>query len=338
VKRILIIGGCGYIGSKLYKHLDGIRAYDAEYMGVASGHYAIDTVDLVWFGNVVNPNNLIMDYRHLTKEQLRKYDAVILLAAHSSVPMANNSSFESTYKNNVTNFVELLGKLSPIQKFIYMGSASVYNGIPGLATEEDILNNPSNVYDLTKQELDRIISLYPNVEYYGLRLATVNGWSPNLRTDIMVNGMVESAILNGHIKLFNPTIRRPILDIRDLVRAIRAIIDTKEDLRGIYNLASYNGAAADIAHHVAHTLDIDVETVTQADVERTLNTKLPTVYDFAISAEKFAETFNFTFEGTIGGIATNLQQRLTATKNIFGGPPFPSLQSKRIQGKEYNGL
>ena len=206
-KKILIIGGCGYIGSALRSSM----YFD----------YHIDTVDLGWFGNVIAPHNIPLDYRNLTPEQLAEYDVIVLLAGHSSVPMSNNSDVQSTFKNNVVNFLELLPKLRKGQKFIYAGSSSVYNGIPDdNVTEEYKLLAPSNIYDLTKQEIDRLIMLYPDIEYYGLRFATVNGFSPNLRTDIMINMMVENVLHNGVINLTNTSIRRPILHMVDLCNAI----------------------------------------------------------------------------------------------------------------------
>lgn len=305
-QRVLIIGGCGYIGSALFKELSSvIECWSIPTLNsrILSGEYRpyiVDTVDLEWFGNYTNPNNLVIDFRHLTSEQLQKYDVVILLAGHSSVPMANNSDPQSTFKNNVDNFVDLLKKLKSGQKFIYAGSSSVYNGIPDEnVTEEYQLLNPSNTYDMTKQDLDRYITLFPDIEFYGLRFGTVNGISDNLRTDIMINAMVENAIQTGEVKLFNENIRRPILFIEDLVNAIKTIIDSREDRRGVYNLSSFNGTAGMIAEGVAGAVGVNLTRVSQMEVERSINSKLPTAYDFSISSKKFEETFNFKFTGNV---------------------------------------
>jgi nucleoside-diphosphate-sugar epimerase len=320
MKRVLIIGGTGYIGSALYKHLTEQKTMSVREVphngwliqkpsSPILSKYLVDTVDLEWFGNFTNPNNFIMDYRDLTPEQLAKYDVVVLLAGHSSVPMSNNSDAQSTFKNNVDNFVQLLGKLRAGQRFIYAGSSSVYNGIPDDdVTEDYLLLAPSNVYDYTKQDIDRFAALFPDIEYYGLRFATVNGISDNLRTDIMINMMVENAVLNNEVKLFNPGIRRPILHIKDLCRAIQAIIDSKEDKRGIYNLSSFNATAGGIAEGVADVAGVDLKRVSQQDVEKTLNSKLPTAYDFSISAKKFEETFDFKFSGTLKTIVEEVQE------------------------------
>jgi nucleoside-diphosphate-sugar epimerase len=322
MQKILIIGGTGYIGSALYPFLkdqeisignfDPEDYYELNDPNIYSSKYDVDTVDLEWFGNFVNPNNFILDYKDLTPEFLAKYDVVILLAGHSSVPMANNSDPNSTFKNNVDNFIVLLAKLRKGQKFIYAGSSSVYNGIPDdNVTEDYLLLNPANTYDMTKQDLDRYIKLFPEIEFYGLRFATVNGISENLRTDIMINAMVENAMQQQQVKLFNEHIRRPILHIQDLIRAIQAIIDCKEDKRGIYNLSSFNGTAGMIAEGVAGVVGVELKRVTQAEVEQAINSKLQAVYDFSISPKKFEDTFNFKFQGTIEIIANEVASHFT---------------------------
>jgi nucleoside-diphosphate-sugar epimerase len=152
--------------------------------------------------------------------------------------------------------------------------------------------------------------LYPNVEYYGLRFATVNGISDNLRTDIMINAMVENAIKEKAVNLFNGKIRRPILYINDLCRAIEAVIQHDADDRGVYNLSSFNGTAESIAVGVSDALGVELKRVDQKQVEAAINSKLPTAYDFSISPEKFCKTFNFKFEGDIGTIVKNVSDHI----------------------------
>lgn len=316
-QKILIIGGTGYIGSALYLKLtEKDRLICPDYWELSGPSYVVDTVDLEWFGNFVNPKNIKMDYRKLPAEFIQDYDVVILLAGHSSVPMANNSDPQSTFKNNVDNFVALLMKMKQGQKFIYAGSSSVYNGIPDdNVTEDYLLLNPSNTYDMTKQDLDRYISLFPHIEFYGLRFATVNGVSSNLRTDIMINAMVETAIKEREVKLFNENIRRPILYIDDLVKAIISIINEVNDKRGVYNLSSFNSTAGMIAEGVARVVGVNLRRVQQVDVERVLNSKLPTAYDFSISSKKFEETFNFKFNGTVESIASQVMNNFEKTNS-----------------------
>jgi UDP-glucuronate 4-epimerase len=276
--KILIIGGTGYIGSQLY--CDLIKDFE------------VDTIDLEWFGNYVNPKNTKLNYNLIHKEKLDEYDVVILLAGHSSVPMCLNSMVPA-FQNNVVNFVDLLNKLSH-QKFIYASSSSVYGNTGSMPAKEDWDRfRPKNYYDLTKQEIDFYAEL-SSIEYYGLRFGTVNGPSPNLRVDIMINKMYHEAKQIGYINMFNSNISRPILGIYDLCYAIRRIIQ-EGDHRGIYNLASFNGVVKDIIHSVGESVKVDI-----IDMGHTPS------YNFSIDTLKFEDVYKFKFKDTIQSIVDKL--------------------------------
>jgi nucleoside-diphosphate-sugar epimerase len=300
-QRILIIGGCGYIGSAIFNRL----------LNTAGYRYEVDTVDLEWFGNYVNPNNFVMDVKDLSKEFLNSYDCIIMLSGHSSSPMATNSPLMSTFKNNVENFISLLGKLKNHQKVIYASSASVYNGLAGIVTEDNMLKSPSSVYDLTKQEVDHyvMLKLFPDLQLYGLRFATVGGYSSNQRTDTMVNMMVRTANEKGSIFVLNGQSRRPILYIEDLVDAVINILDCKDDRSGIYNLASVNATIQSIAEVVANELNVEI---TQSD-EKSFSgllggKKMPPSADFAIDSTKIQKVFDIQLNASIETIVKNLQK------------------------------
>jgi nucleoside-diphosphate-sugar epimerase len=157
-----------------------------------------------------------------------------------------------------------------------------------------------NFYDLSKYEIDSYVKLFEGCEYYGLRFGTVNGPSPNFRTDIMINAMYVSALNNKHIRINNPHIRRPILGIKDLGRAVLSIIKNGTDAkRGIYNLASFNSTVELIGRHVSDYMDVPLEFTPDS----------PNVYDFAISTKKFEQAFDFTFQETVKTIITDIRQQ-----------------------------
>lgn len=279
--KILIIGGCGYIGSYLYLLL-------------SNNGFSLDTVDLEWFGNVINKDNYVVDFKYLTDDFLKSYDIIILLAGHSSVEMCKNML--SSFNNNVVNFIHLLGKIGK-QKFIYASSSSIYGQTGTCQADESQREfKPNTYYDLTKQEIDYYAQLC-DVEYYGLRLGTVNGFSHNLRTDIMINKMYETAIKEKRICVYNKYSYRPILSLRDLGRAILAIISGGGDHRGIYNLASGNFSIDEIASKIAKIMGVSI-------TDRG-NTQC---YDFSISTEKFKNTYKFDFTDDIESIVNDLHQ------------------------------
>jgi dTDP-4-dehydrorhamnose reductase len=222
--------------------------------------------------------------------ELPESDFTVLLAGHSSVKMCENDP-EGAWTNNVDFFRATLRSSS---KLIYASSASVYDGVVN-PTEDTNEFNLKGMYDLTKRTIDNL-ALLSNKETYGLRFATVNGWSPNLRIDVMLNKMVFDAKTTGKITVVNPQLVRPILGIDDLGRAINAIITSGKDLRGIYNLASFSASVLDMARAVADRYEANI-TVIQ-------NNNNP--YAFGISTKKFEKAFNFEFKDTLETVLDSL--------------------------------
>jgi nucleoside-diphosphate-sugar epimerase len=82
-----------------------------------------------------------------------------------------------------------------------------------------------------------------------LRQGTVCGWSPRMRFDLIVNTMFKAAVSGGTITVNNPSIWRPVLDIRDTVAAFTRAIQANARISGVFNVASGNytvGQTADL--------------------------------------------------------------------------------------------
>lgn len=277
--NILLIGSHGYIGSLLRSKIE------------------CDCVDL----------SIGIDYRELPQSFFEKYDSIILLAGNSSVASCLDNQL-SSFKNNVENFIILLEKLKNIKKrkkLIYASSSSVYGKVDiDMVTETYTNFVPHNTYDITKHIIDLMAS-DSNIEYYGLRFGTVCGYSPILRTDIMINSMVNSAKENGFIKLYIKEIKRPILGILDLTNAILTIVNTDKDKRGIYNLHSFNSTAEQIAIDVSKICNVPIIELETPDM--ITNSKEQTInYDFSISSDKFINNFSFKFEENVDSITNSL--------------------------------
>lgn len=289
MKNILVIGGAGYIGSRLRQ--------------VLSETYNVDSVDCCWYN--YDATSRRTDFHNLTKEELAKYNSIILLAGHSSVKSCDGP-MDSPWLNNVTNFTELLNKTTPEQQIIYASSASVYgnNSTGQLYTEEITQFVPVNNYDITKYELDKLAqtAIDSGRNVIGLRFGTVNGYSPNLRTDVMINAMIHTAQTQGNIIVMNKHIGRAILGLEDLCRAIDQCIIQRH--AGIYNLASFNLTVGEIANAVGNRIDIPV-----IDKGNT-----PNAYDFGLDCTLFKNTFGFTFNETPDIIVDRLVEKYDWSK------------------------
>ena len=283
MSRTLLIGHRGYIGSRLIQEIDA------------------DGIDINWFRSGEED----IDFKDLSKGYYSEFDNIILLAGHSSVKMSE-SNLSSCFNNNVRNFIHLLEKIDN-QKLIYASSSSVYGSVGGKTVNEKYFGfEPYNQYDISKHVAD-LYAQKSDVEYYALRFGTVNGYSPFLRSDVMINAMVNSAINDGHIKLYIKDTMRPILGINDLCRAVRYILASGEDKRGLYNLASFNKTAEQIAYEVADVMGVEVKEF-QADPTQIENTKNQTkAYNFSISTLKFRREFGFKFKDTVESLTNELK-------------------------------
>ena len=117
LKRTLIIGSGGYIGSRLMKEMK------------ATG------VDINWF----KKGKKYVDFKDLTRDYYSEFDNIILLAGHSSVKMSEGG-LNSCFNNNVRNFIDLLEKLD-----LQQGCYSLMNPDPnGLKYKGPV---PSNSFD-----------------------------------------------------------------------------------------------------------------------------------------------------------------------------------------------
>lgn len=226
-----------------------------------------------------------------------KTHGVILLAGHSSVKMCENDP-RGAWENNVEFFREVMSgihKESKANKLIYASSATVYDGLTN-PSEDNNAFNLSNVYNLTKHTIDQL-ALLSGKQVYGLRFATVCGWSSNLRVDVMLNKMVYDAMNTGKVLVKNPQIERPILGINDCHRAIKHFVEN--DLEpGIYNLASFTASIDDMAKYVAKEFN--------AEVVYDEYDNIP-AYAYGINTDKIKAT-GFEFEETLESVVQSLKK------------------------------
>jgi nucleoside-diphosphate-sugar epimerase len=280
MKKILILGGAGYIGTRLRE--------------VLRQKHFVKTNDICWFNHDETSDR--RDYHKLTKKELAEVEVVIVLAGHSSVPSCLGA-LPGPWLNNVTNFTDLLGKLDD-QLVIYASSASVYgNSAPGERHKETNTHfTPVNNYDVTKYALDQqaTIANLTGKRVIGLRFGTVNGYSANLRVDVMINSMYHSVQNDQGIQVSNSHISRAMLGIEDLCRAVERCIE--QPVPGIYNLSSFNATVGEIAEAVSRKLGAEI-----VDKGNTAN-----AYDFALDTALFEQTFDFGFKETPDTILNGL--------------------------------
>lgn len=297
MKKILLIGGNGYIGSRLYDHLLELN-------------YNITNLDLCWFGQIY-PETLVKDYKDLTKEELSEYSHIILLAAHSSVSMCIDN-LSSCFRNNVTNFIDLVDKLDN-QTLIYASTCAIYGKSKELVTENEPIKNALNFYDYSMIARESIANLYPGKKLIGLRFGSVGGFSKSFRNENLVNSLTLAS-RNKSLTIANGDAMRSVLGISDVCKAIEKIIFEDTIKSRVYNITSTNNKIINFG--------IKIKEITNSEL--TINeSAFKTDYSFSCSPELFEKDYNFKFKDSVESIYSDI---ITNYDNIL----FNSKRGKTI--------
>lgn len=247
MKKVLVVGGGGYVGTRLVMELVR-RKYD------------VTVVDLFWFGNYLPSNvNIIKENAmNLQPEDVEGYDCVIFLAGLSNDPMADFSPNRNFIENtSVPSYLAYISKKMGVSRFIYAGSCSVYGFTDNKPLDEDSFINPQYPYGISKLlgETGVMTLADENFKPISLRQGTVGGWSPRMRFDLVVNTMTKFALTEKQITVHNPNLWRPLIDIRDIVTAYIKCIESDLGVSGVYNISHQNYTIGDLAKEIHTALE-----------------------------------------------------------------------------------
>ena len=276
-KSILLLGGNGYIGSRVYDHLYG-------------PNYNVTNVDLCWFGKIFD-NTIQQNYNELSKEFINGFTHVILLAAHSSVNMCKGSLLPC-FENNVLNFIKLIEKLNDDQVLIYSSTAAVYGNNKNLVDESYPIAGGISYYDYTKICNENIISLYPNKKILGLRFGSIGGFSKNFRGENLLNSISMSSLKSNEITITNPENYRSVLGMSDLCRVFSTILAEDTIKNKIYNITSINAKIIEFAQDIQR----------RTNCKLIVSDKFPTNYSFNCDNSLFQNDYGFKFQDNVASI------------------------------------
>lgn len=252
--KILLAGGAGYIGSLLIPKL-------------LEHGYEVAVIDLLWFGHHLPKEVQVIQKDLFTcqKEDFIGYDQVIFLAGLSNDPMAEFSPALNFISNGaLPSYLAYIAKLAQVKRFIYGSSCSIYGYTVNELYNEDSPVTCGYPYGISKLQGERgVLQMQDeNFSVISLRQGTVCGYSPRIRFDLIVNTMYRNCIKEGKITVNNPSIWRPILDIRDAMNAYLRAIQADYAISGTFNVASDNYTVGQVGDMVKE----EVEALTEKKV------------------------------------------------------------------------
>lgn len=288
---ILVTGGAGYTGSILVSKL------------LEKGHQ-VRIVDAMWFGNHLSPHpNLeirIKTCDQINSQDLKNIETVIHLANIANDPSVDLAPVLS-WEVNVLNTKILLdlSRKAGIKRFLYASSGSVY----GLKSEprvtEDLDLVPISVYNKTKMVAERVVASYQKYfNTYNIRPATVCGYSPRMRLDVVVNMFVKQAVLENKIIVLGGEQIRPNIHILDLASIYCHILENDID-PGDYNAGFENISVLEIANKVLAITGCELEVRKESndprsyrqDSSKLISTGFSPKYDVSYAINELTQAF-----------------------------------------------
>ena len=232
MKKILITGGAGYIGSKLVTKLLDMN-------------FKVTVIDVLKFSSkslnhLFNNKNFELinaDVRNkkVMRNLIKKNEFIIPLAALVGAPLCEKNKKEAI-SVNLDSIKDLMKNVTRKNKIIYLTTNSGYGvGEKNKYCDENSPLNPISLYGRTKVEAEKIILKSQNS--IGFRLATVFGYSYRMRTDLLVNNFVFNSLKDKKLEIFEPHFRRNYIHVDDVVDGIIYSIKHFNKMKSnIYNL------------------------------------------------------------------------------------------------------
>jgi nucleoside-diphosphate-sugar epimerase len=255
---VLLVGGAGYVGSVLAAEL------------IERG-YAVRILDRLYFGNhgladVRDRVEVVVgDMRSVAPEVMDGVEAVVNVGGLSNDPTAEFNP-RANYEMNTTASVKLadMCRRMGVKRYVYGSSCSVYDrGVidesRDVVVDETCEVDPPGAYAGSKlaAEHELLPMSSDNLCIAVLRKATLFGFSPRMRYDLVVNTFVKDALHKGRISLhYGGEMWRPLTDVRDAARAYIALLRAEPSrINGqVFNVVYRNFRVSELALRVRETL------------------------------------------------------------------------------------
>ena len=233
MSKVLITGGAGYIGSMLATDLikDGHEVTIIDLLKYDKG-----SLNHLYFNKKFKLIKEDIRNKKIMKNLIKKNEFIIPLAALVGAPLCEKYKKEAI-DTNYKSIKSLIKMISTKNKIIYLTTNSGYGiGEKNKFCDENSPLKPISLYGRTKCDSEKEVILNAK-NYICFRLATVFGFSYRMRSDLLVNNFVYTAVKKKKLTIFEPHFRRNFIHIRDVVEGIKYSMKNFNKLKSnVYNL------------------------------------------------------------------------------------------------------
>ena len=297
VRRVLVTGGAGYVGSHLTRmlvdrgyHVRILDRFDYGRSGIEGlQHPRLEVIQ----GDICNSRTV--------SQAVRDVDGVLALAAIVGDPACNLDPEETIDLNYAATKVLIEAcTFYGVRRVVFASSCSVYGAnSDGMLTERSRLD-PVSLYARTRVLSENILfDRRGDVEPVVLRLATVFGLSPRMRFDLVVNTLTVRAVVDKKISIFGGGQWRPNVHCRDAARAFMLAFEAPA---GAVAGEVFNVGGNALNHRIAELGAMVAEIV--GNVEVVMQNEIADPRNYRVSFDKIRRVLGFVPEFTVAqGIA-----------------------------------
>jgi len=289
MKKILITGGAGYVGSVLTPQL-------------LKAGYNVTVYDRIYFGNHLpagHPSLRIIEGDIRDTQKLDKAFAGIDIVLNLAC-ISNDASFELDEKLSTSVNLDafepmvIAAKKAGVKRFIYCSSSSVYGVSDKPEVTEDHPLVPLTLYNKYKGMCEPLLWKHqgPGFTCVTIRPATICGYSPRMRLDLSVNILTNHAINNGKITVFGGSQLRPNLHIQDMCDLYQLLLTVPDEkISGqTFNAGYQNQSIMDIAKIVRRVVKEEFPEMGEIEI---VTTPTDDIRSYHINSDKIARVLGF---------------------------------------------